>query len=97
MSFCFFPFLSVSVRFGIGATIRTHREIQCLPYAGYFYDVLEWPLLELSQEILEEGVEVEGGEVCVEEGKDDPVGVAEAGHQAGHLPLQGTTTYQLKV
>ena len=26
-------FLSVSVRSGIGATIRTYQEIQCLPYA----------------------------------------------------------------
>ena len=29
------PFLSVSVLFGIGATIRTRREIQCLPHAGF--------------------------------------------------------------
>ena len=29
----FLPFLSVSSRFGIGATIRAHQEIQCLPYA----------------------------------------------------------------
>ena len=29
----FGPFLSVYIRFGIGATIRTRREIQCLPYA----------------------------------------------------------------
>ena len=30
------PFLSISVRFGINATIRIGREIQCLPYAGFF-------------------------------------------------------------
>ena len=30
----FSPFLYISVRFGIGATISTHLEIQCLPYAG---------------------------------------------------------------
>ena len=29
-------FLSVSVRFGISATIRTYREIQYIPYAGFF-------------------------------------------------------------
>ena len=29
------PFLSVSVRFSISATIPTSREIQCLRYAGY--------------------------------------------------------------
>ena len=28
---------AASVRFGIGATIRTCQEIQCLPYAGYFF------------------------------------------------------------
>ena len=27
--------MSISVRFGIGATIRIGREIQCLPYAGF--------------------------------------------------------------
>ena len=31
-----YPFLSISVRFGIGAPIRIGREIQCLPYAGFF-------------------------------------------------------------
>ena len=31
-----FSFLSVSVCFGIGATIRTRREIQCVPYAEFF-------------------------------------------------------------
>ena len=31
----FFFFLSTYVRFGIGATIRTRREIQCLPFAGF--------------------------------------------------------------
>ena len=31
-----YPFLSISVRFGIAATIRIGREIQCLPYAGFF-------------------------------------------------------------
>ena len=29
------PFLSISVRFGISATIRIGRVIQCLPYAGF--------------------------------------------------------------
>ena len=28
--------LSITVRFGIGATIRIGREIQSLPYAGFF-------------------------------------------------------------
>ena len=31
-----FLFSSISVHFGIGATIRTRRESQCLPYAGFF-------------------------------------------------------------
>ena len=30
----FFPFLSVCVRFGVGAAIRKRREIYCLPYVG---------------------------------------------------------------
>ena len=30
------PFLSNSIRFGI-STIHTHREIQCLPYAGFLF------------------------------------------------------------
>ena len=30
-----FSFLSVSVCFGISATIRTRQELQCLPYAGF--------------------------------------------------------------
>ena len=29
------PFLSFSVRFGMGATIRAHQKIHCLPYAGF--------------------------------------------------------------
>ena len=33
--FIFFMFLIVSVRFGMGATIRTRWENQCLPYAGF--------------------------------------------------------------
>ena len=41
----FGPFLSLSVRFGIGATIRTHREIQCLPYAGFFAIKLEFGVI----------------------------------------------------
>ena len=32
-SFCLFLF--VSVHFGIGDTIPTRREIQCLPYVGF--------------------------------------------------------------
>ena len=32
--FCCFTILSMSVRFGIGAAIRTCQKIQCLPYAG---------------------------------------------------------------
>ena len=28
--------MSVFVRFGIGATIRTRRDIQCLPYEAFF-------------------------------------------------------------
>ena len=32
----FGPALSISVRFGIGASIRISREIQCLPYTGIF-------------------------------------------------------------
>ena len=31
----FFPFLSVSVLVGIGATISTRQEIQFLPYSGF--------------------------------------------------------------
>ena len=34
------PFLFISVRFGIGATIRIGQEIQCLPYAGFFLNIL---------------------------------------------------------
>ena len=30
------PSLSIFVRFGIGATIRIGREIQCVPYAQFF-------------------------------------------------------------
>ena len=38
----FFWALSVhSSPFGIAATIRTHREIQCLPYAECFYFVVK--------------------------------------------------------
>ena len=47
---CFF-FLSVSVRFGIGATIRTRWEIQCLLYAGIFFFkgfIKVCPALEMS-------------------------------------------------
>ena len=29
------PFLSVSVLFDIGATIQTHQDVQCLPYARF--------------------------------------------------------------
>ena len=38
MTFFFFFvfFLSISVRFGIGATICTHQEIQCLPMRGFY-------------------------------------------------------------
>ena len=32
--------MSISVRFGIGANIRIVREIQCLPYAGFFLPFL---------------------------------------------------------
>ena len=35
------PFLSVFVGFGIGATIGTHQENQCLPYAVLFYIPLD--------------------------------------------------------
>ena len=41
--FSFSAFLSVSVRFGIYATIRTHREIQSLSYAGYFLSFYKCP------------------------------------------------------
>ena len=35
--FLFFgPFLSVSVHFGISATIHTRPEFQCLPFEGFF-------------------------------------------------------------
>ena len=34
------PFLSISVHFSIGATIRISRGIQCLRYAGFFKDNL---------------------------------------------------------
>ena len=30
-----YVFLAISVHFGVGTTIRTHREIQCLPYAVF--------------------------------------------------------------
>ena len=30
------PFLFISVHFGIGATIRTSRDIQCLPWSGFY-------------------------------------------------------------
>ena len=32
----FWPFMFVSVNFYIVATIRTHQEIQCRVYAGFF-------------------------------------------------------------
>ena len=35
-SFLLLFVLSVSVHFGIGATICTGQEIKCLPYAGRF-------------------------------------------------------------
>ena len=35
--FFLFSFLFVSVHFGIGATICTHREIQSLPYAFFLW------------------------------------------------------------
>ena len=38
--FFYVAFLSISVRFGIGATICKSREIQCLLYAGFS---LNWP------------------------------------------------------
>ena len=31
--------------FGIGATIRIGREIQCLPYAGFFYQWFDFGLI----------------------------------------------------
>ena len=93
--FCPFPFVSERL---VSVLLSANVERFSVSRMQYIsYDDLEWPLLVLSQEILEEGVEVEGGEVCVEEGEDDPVGVAEAGHQAGNLPLHRTPTYQLKV
>ena len=33
----FGPLMSVSVRFGMGATIRSRQEIECLLYAGFFF------------------------------------------------------------
>ena len=38
--FLLLPSLSVSVRFGIGATILTRQEIQCLLYAGFWTNIL---------------------------------------------------------
>ena len=35
-------FLSVTVSFGISATIRTHREIYCVRYAGFKLTLLHW-------------------------------------------------------
>ena len=35
------PFLSIAVRFGIGATIRIGQDIQCLPYAELFKIILQ--------------------------------------------------------
>ena len=34
------PFLFVSVCFCIGAIIRTHQDILCLPYARYFDEII---------------------------------------------------------
>ena len=36
-----FPFLSIYVSFGIGATICIGQEIQCLPYARFFVFTLQ--------------------------------------------------------
>ena len=36
----FFTILSVSVPFGLGATIRTRREIHCLPYGGLLWIIM---------------------------------------------------------
>ena len=41
-------FLSISVRFGIGATIRIGLEIQCLPYAGFFLEYTKHLLLLIN-------------------------------------------------
>ena len=35
------PPLNYLDSFSIGATIRTRREIQCLPYAGFFLDSIK--------------------------------------------------------
>ena len=35
------PPLNYLDSFSIGATIRTRREIQCLPYAGFFLQINE--------------------------------------------------------
>ena len=49
MTFFCGPFLSVVVRFGISATIRTHQEIHCLPYAEFILlNVCPWFLLILD-------------------------------------------------
>ena len=53
--FLFFsPFLFLSVSFGIGATIRTRLEIQCLPYAGFFMNIQKKWIVIQGRLILEE-------------------------------------------
>ena len=37
---------------GIGATIRIGREMLCLPYAGFFYELPKWGSIADTMEVL---------------------------------------------
>ena len=61
-----YPFLSISVRFGIGATIRIGQEIQCLPYAGFFIQRLCRKILTYLKVYLEAKLFVKQGLLVID-------------------------------
>ena len=60
------------------------QRILCMRVKLFFFFLLGlW--IVLVSEIFEEVLEVDGGEVCVDEGEDDPVWVAQLLHYLVHL------------